>query len=253
MSIYRSKISVFNYDSIPEGYYYNVLKSGSAIQRFWHGKRYQEIIDRIEDGLEVLDLGCGPGTFLSLLGGQKSNVIATGVDIASKQIEFAQKLIHQHALNDQIQFSLIEEEFKGLSFEDRSYNVVTSNEVIEHVHPFFAHKMLTEAKRVLKPNGKLLITTPNYGSHWPLIEILLNRLSPVKYHEQHISKFTPHSLVKFIESAGFEIKRTNTIFIVAPLLASLSFRLAELFHQSERKMEPLIGALLVVEAEPYIF
>jgi ubiquinone/menaquinone biosynthesis C-methylase UbiE len=253
LSIYRSKISVFNYDSIPEGYYYNVMKSGSPIQRFWHEKRFQEIIDRIEDGLKVLDFGCGPGTFLSLLGGLRSNVTATGVDIGSKQIEFARKLIHKQALNDRIQFSIIEEAFKELPFEDKSFDIIASIEVVEHIHPFFAHRVLAEAKRVLKPKGRLLITTPNYRSHWPLIELLLNRLSPVKYHEQHISKFTPQAFVKFIESAGFEIKTINTIFVVAPFLTPLSFRLAELFHQSERKMEPLIGALLVVEAVPYIY
>jgi hypothetical protein len=42
-------------------------------------------------------------------------------------------------------------------------------------------------------------------------------------------------------------------FIAAPFLTPLSFRLTELFHQSERKMGPLIGALLVVEAVPYIY
>ncbi len=41
-------------------------------------------------------------------------------------------------------------------------------------------------------------------------------------------------------------------FIVAPFLTPLSFRLAEPFHQSERKTGPLIGALLVVEAVPYL-
>lgn len=229
------------------------MQSGSAVQRFWHERRFKTIIERINDGVKVLDLGCGPGTFLSLLGAIKSNTTAKGVDLDSKQIAFARKLIHMQGLGDRIQFGIINDPFKVLPFEDKLFDVITMNEVVEHIHPFFAHRMLVEAKRVLKPGGKLLLTTPNYRSHWPVIELFLDRFSPVKYHEQHISKFTPQSFVKFIETAGFEIRAIHTIFILAPFLAWLSFRLAEMFHQTELKMKHRVGALLIVEAVPYIF
>ena len=93
------------------------MRTGSAIQRFWHENRFKTVIDRIRDNLNVLDFGCGPGTFLSLLGGLRRNTTATGVDIASKQIAFARKLIERQGLSDRIQFAIIDDVFNELPFE----------------------------------------------------------------------------------------------------------------------------------------
>jgi hypothetical protein len=101
---------------------------------------------------------------------------------------------------------------------------------------------------VLKPQGKLIITTPNYRSLWPFIEWGLEKTSPVKYHDQHISQFTPNAFVKFLEICGFEMKDLRTIFIVAPFLAGLSRGLARGVFAVERKVAPRMGSLLVAEA-----
>ena len=122
--------------------------------------------------------------------------------------------------------------------------------MIEHLHPAIAHRFLREARRLLKPGGRLILTTPNYRSLWPLIEVVLERMSPVKYHEQHINKFTPSSLVKFVESGGFEIQAVSTIFISAPFLAPISVALADAVHRIETAVQLHAGSLLVVEATP---
>ena len=42
---------------------------------------------------------------------------------------------------------------------------------------------LKEAHRVLAPGGKILLTTPNYGSLWPLLEKIVNARAEVTYEE----------------------------------------------------------------------
>jgi ubiquinone/menaquinone biosynthesis C-methylase UbiE len=249
LPVHRTKNSVFNYTEIPAGYYYEVMLNGHAIQRFWHREKFFEVAKLVKasGAKKVLDFGCGPGSFLAVLGEAVPGVEAIGVDIASPQIEFAGKNIAAKFPGN-IKFQLLSGE--RLPFPDASFDAVTCIEVIEHIHPFLAAKILAEARRVLKPDGIFVLTTPNYRSFWPLIEWLLERASPVKYHDQHISKFTPNSLVKFLEACGFEAINVNSIFVAAPFLNGISKGLAQFLHRIEVRLRPLIGSLLIVQAKP---
>lgn len=250
LPLHKTKLSVFNYDEIPPGYYYQMMLKGAPAQQFWHREKFNEVISRIGETETLLDFGCGPGAFLSLLGQNRPKVRAVGVDIGSRQIQFAQETVAAQHPDHRITFEILPPGPPALPFKNASFDVVTSIEVIEHIHPYLAYKVLEEAKRVLKPSGRLILTTPNYRSLWPLIEILLEKMSPVKYHDQHISKFTPNSLIKFVESAGFEIKSVKTIFVVAPFLASISRKLATGVNQLEKASRLRVGSILIVEAQP---
>lgn len=250
LPIYKVKNHVFNYDEIPAGYYYEVAQKGSAVQKFWHRHKFLSVLRHVEGAKSLADYGCGPGTFLSILGEVNPEIRAVGVDLGSKQIEFAKREIAPKFPGGRISFEALTSEQPTMSALDHSLDAVTSIEVIEHLHPFYAHQLLLESRRVLKPEGKLVITTPNYRSLWPLIEFGLERMSPVKYHDQHISKFTPSALVKFVESAGFTVEKVETTFVIAPFLAGLSKPLAEALLKLEAALFPSIGSLLVVVAKP---
>ena len=244
LPVYQSQLSVFNYDSIPPGYYYQAMLTGRPSQRFWHRKKFESVAAMILPSSKVLDLGCGPGSFLSILG-KKDGVFGVGLDIASSQIKFARETIQPMFPAGQLQFIAVEPGQYKLPFPDHSFDAVTCIEVIEHIHPFLAAEWLREARRVLRPTGRMLVTTPNYRSLWPIFEMGLERLGPVQYHDQHISRFTPNSLVKFMEAAGFELVDISSIFVVAPFLAEISLGLAEFCHRIEHPSFLKIGSLLV--------
>jgi ubiquinone/menaquinone biosynthesis C-methylase UbiE len=247
--IHKARASVFNYDDIPAGYYFQVMAKGSGVQRFWHRKKFEEVAKKIGKSDRLLDIGCGPGSFLFVVGQIKPDVQAVGVDVASRQIEFAIKNVQSQFKQGNISFQKLKSDDVKLPFPDESFDKVTCIEVIEHIHPHLAMKLLEEARRVLKPTGRLTVTTPNYRSLWPLIEFALELLSPVKYHEQHISKFTPNAFAKFLEAAGYEIKNFSTIFIVAPFFMTISPPLARFLHRIERKLPLLLGSLLMAECK----
>jgi len=244
---YRTRTDVFNYDEIPAGYYFEVMRSGSPVQRFWHRRKFEFVAKAIKDGERVLDLGCGPGSFLQVLGEARPGCSAVGVDIASPQIEFARQNVAPAFPDGRVSFRVVEPAPAPLPFEDGSFDVVTCIEVIEHIHPYLAYRMLAEARRVLKPSGRLYVTTPNYRSLWPLIELGLEYLSPVKYHEQHINRFTPNALVKFLECAGFEVGVLRTFFGLAPFLAGVSWGLASTVDRLERRFPFKTGSLMLAE------
>jgi hypothetical protein len=70
----------------------------------------------------------------------------------------------------------------------------------------------------------------------------------VKYHDQHINRYTPNALLKFLESAGLDVERIDSIFILAPFLNGVSPQLANKLHAIERKLKPRLGSLLIAEA-----
>ena len=101
----------------------------------------------------VLDVGCGDGGFLHRM--QRLGWSATGVDFDPKAIENAQARYGSS-------LTLINTDLSQAHFPDDSFDVVTMSHVIEHVSDPVA--LLAEARRVLKPGGRLVVTTPNIQS-----------------------------------------------------------------------------------------
>jgi len=97
----------------------------------------------------VLDLGCGTGYGTADLAERAR--LAIGIDISGKAIEYAS------AHFPKAQF--LESSATTLPFAPNSFDVVTAFEVIEHLADWSS--LLAEARRVLRPKGVLIVSTPN--------------------------------------------------------------------------------------------
>lgn len=117
-----------------------------------HIHRYNEVINRLNGNEFVLDIACGTGygTFL-LSQNTTSNVI--GGDLSKDAI----KLCHENWSNPNLSYSVMDG--VNLPFDDSFFDVLVSFETIEHTKKY--NKMITEFKRVLKPEGFILLSTPN--------------------------------------------------------------------------------------------
>jgi SAM-dependent methyltransferase len=103
----------------------------------------------------VLDVGCGfgHGTWLLLKAGA-DRVVA--LDVNTSRAAQVSRLCA-----DLKRGSVLAMDAERLAFKDRSFEVVTCFEVIEHV--LKPGMLLCELRRVLKENGVLLLSTPNRG------------------------------------------------------------------------------------------
>ena len=110
------------------------------------------------EGPGVLDIGCSQGIASILLAREGKRVI--GVDIQAASIEFAEERRsgEEQLVRDRLRFAVAEA--GDLPFGDASFDTVLLGEVLEHLIDFGA--ALTEARRVLRPGGQLVITSP-YG------------------------------------------------------------------------------------------
>ena len=207
------------HEKIPTGYQVKQLKSKSKIKRFWNFHKFTKIQKYLPKEGKILDIGCGSGAFESLkntLNLQNTKII--GLDITPKQVIFAQQN-HKESL-------FVAGSGHELPFKDNSFDAVVLIEFIEHIPKNAIQKLLKEAKRVLKDNGKIIITTPNYQSPYLLIEWLHSKFGKVNYSEQHITHFTPKRMRKALKIAGFNKLKITTTYGIAPFLAPISKKLA---------------------------
>ena len=228
------------YDAIAPGYYDAVYRRGAGIQWFWHHHRFAQVEARLPNECRrLLDLGCGPGTFLGRL--ERPLDYALGLDLAAAQIA------HANAL-----YGGARREFRVADVRDLSlvepFDAIVSIEVIEHLPPAATADFLAAIQRLLRPGGTVVLTTPNYRSLWPLLERLVSAKGPVDYRRQHINRFRRDRLADELRHAGFEQVRCETFFALAPFLAGVSRRLAETVLAAERRWLPRAGAELVVSA-----
>ena len=149
------------------------LTAKSAIDRFfpdfWCNPadvllRASEVVIWSRQKLEapILDIGCGDGsTGARLFAGRK---IDMGIDLVGSDIPLAQACgVYKKA---------IQADAAHMPFKNASFATVTCNSTIEHIEKDI--KAISEFSRVLKPNGRLLITTTSTR----LLETLKQLLTP---------------------------------------------------------------------------
>jgi 2-polyprenyl-6-hydroxyphenyl methylase/3-demethylubiquinone-9 3-methyltransferase len=148
-------------------------------------------------GKTALDVGCGAGLLCEPLA--RMGAAVTGVDAAPENVEAAKAHAAQSGLA--IDYRAGELSEQGLD----KFDVVTSMEVIEHVTNPAA--FIAELARHLKPDGLLLLSTPNRtaASRLFLVEAA-ERLGQVPRGTHDWDQFiTPEELKALLEDAGFEI------------------------------------------------
>ena len=141
----------------------------------------------------LLDVGSGGGWFLANM--DDLGWVSRGLDVDTTSAE----KVRQRGIEADIGY--LEEQ----NYAPESFDAITLSHVIEHIHDPI--KTLTYCHRILKPNGFLVIFTPNiqslvhqhYKRHWQGLEV-----------PRHLNLFSMKSMQMTIEHARFKVMRFNT-------------------------------------------
>jgi len=140
----------------------------------------------------VLDVGCATGALLAHL--RNCGWRVTGVEI-SPSAAYAQK---ERGLD--VRSIPLEEN----NFSDESFDVILASHLVEHLND--PRSFFTEARRILKKDGYIFITTPNIGGFQA-------RLFGGRWRSaifDHLYLFSKRTLLKMIKTCGFKPRGVYT-------------------------------------------
>lgn len=146
--------------------------------------------------LRVLDLGCGNGSLTRLIAQQGYEVV--GVEDSEQGVAIAR----QSAPNCHfIHASIYELPYAEL---ENSFDIVLSAEVIEHL--LYPRELVRGAKKCLKPNGRLILTTPYHGYLKNLVLALSGKMDKhftSLWDGGHVKFFSVATLRKLLETEDY--------------------------------------------------
>jgi 2-polyprenyl-3-methyl-5-hydroxy-6-metoxy-1,4-benzoquinol methylase len=174
--------------------HYTLKKSGSG--------SHAQIIAAIDEGSAVLDLGCSNGLLARPL--LEKNVRVTGVDAGPGE-KLARELADYYQRDLELPLDLP---------YGRVFDYVVCADVIEHLKN--RAQLLRGARRYLKPDGRLVISTPNIALWFYRLSLLVGRFEYGPrgvLDETHLHLYTGATFRREVEKAGFTVlqQRVTTL------------------------------------------
>jgi 2-polyprenyl-3-methyl-5-hydroxy-6-metoxy-1,4-benzoquinol methylase len=171
----------------------------------------QLIVDRPKG--KVLDLGCAPGHVSMALFNAGFEVF--GIDLNTEYL----KKYPSQAWVERLKINHVAFEHEAIPHPDGFFEYVIFTEVLEHIAVTDPLKILLEIKRVLKPGGLMVLSTPNVANISNVLALIKGDnifWDPEIFYgslDRHNREYTPREVVDLIAKADFsryEIAYINT-------------------------------------------
>ncbi|SES23276.1 Methyltransferase domain-containing protein [Lentzea xinjiangensis] len=146
----------------------------------------------LRDGHRVLDVGCGTGNLLRATGQRHPGVELTGVDPDLKMLARAERKLRRAGLRARLDRGFAQE----LTFPDGSFDRVFSSLMLHHLDTSSKDEMLAEVRRVLRPDGLLVLADAVLHGH--------------SHGHEHLRDNVGDAVAQRIAAAGFTVEPTRT-------------------------------------------
>jgi 2-polyprenyl-3-methyl-5-hydroxy-6-metoxy-1,4-benzoquinol methylase len=215
-----AQLSEIEYAGVDESFYFDQTDPHkvNAIRAWFHSARFRRLTETVRanyrPGMKVADLGCGNCLW------NTDKIPVTGVDVNAAMLKWAKT-------NGYLGDFRISEDLSDTGLPDKEFDIVVMSETIEHLLKY--HETILEVGRILKPDGKFIITVP-YDIFLGPFFVMFNvnclyqgLIRGSKYHLYrcgHVNHFTIRRLTRVLNDAGFRVESTRvlnglTLFAVA--------------------------------------
>lgn len=204
-----------------------------ANKDFWKRRYHQKrsimvkkiICSIMKENHSFLDVGCGTGEYIKMV--QKTGNLLIGIDVSTSYLA-------RTRLETSGSVNLIRADAMSLPFKDRSIDIITCSEVIEHLQE--PKRAIDEIFRVA--TKKVILTTPNNSIRRIIFKTLLgtDELKKRSTKVGHINIFPIDYLVLLIDNKKWKVIEKRTQYnlmppqsIVLPTILSHLFTIVEKF------------------------
>ncbi len=192
-------------------YTFDVNVDKNKLYKFW-SRHYYEIVKLAHPFLskssKVLEVGYGYGVLAKCIKEYHADV--TSLEHPSRsdilQADFIADINHNNI------HLVLTDILKPLPFQHHSFDLIFMCDVIEHIDPAEARNCLEKVKQLLKPRGKIILTTPNLRSWGKLIKFIKGEginpaLVATRYGEtfDHIREFMPSEIENIATSIQMKV------------------------------------------------
>ena len=158
---------------------------------------------------QVLDLGCGTGRLLERAGRRWPTARCVGLDLSQPMLDQARA-----RFQGQPRFELVQGDSASLPFAAESFDAVLSTASLHHWSDAAAG--LAEARRVLKPLGRLILA--DFDLPWAALLVpLMNRLDHARFRSLP-------ELRSLLLAAGLRLESERRLRAVAPVQVFVAAR-----------------------------
>lgn len=166
-----------------------------------------------ETPFDLLDVGCGTGTFDAMLAASSLPARVVGLDYAVSMCQVASKKAHAAELTHRLRYVSADSEF--LPFRDHSFDVITCSNSFHH-YPH-QQKVIEEFRRILRPGGRLMLIDGFRDNviGWVVFDVIITAVEKEVFH-------APWSTIDgYFRNAGFDNIRRRKFNFWFPLLLTV--------------------------------
>ncbi|MBI4514434.1 MAG: class I SAM-dependent methyltransferase [Deltaproteobacteria bacterium] len=199
--------------------------------RIRNAERLLELLPPPVPGARLLDVGCAYGFLLAAA--RIEGYTPVGVELSQPAAEHARQAYGVEVFNGPVQ---------DAPFPPGSFDVITLSDVIEHFSD--PAPVVARLHQWLRPNGRLLILTPDAGS---VVARLLGRHWWALL-DDHYWYFSRPTLTRFLAQQGFAVERLHSFGRVFPI-AHWVFKLSQYNAGVHRLLDRTVRMLGLAETE----
>jgi len=154
---------------------------------------HDKIINLVDPGKKVLDVGCASGYIASVL--KRKGCYVVGIDNDKADLEKAKEHCDETKLMD-----VNKDKING------KYDVIILGDILEHLHDPVG--VLQKLRANLNKDGYAVLSVPNIVNIYPRMKILFGRFDYEEkgiFDKTHLRFFTLNSFKRFIRDSGFSV------------------------------------------------